>query len=74
MSQVTIYLPDEIAEKAKRSAARAKRSLSAYVAELITKDTVGSRWPKSFVELLDEGDGDIVEPEDPAPEDVEPLR
>jgi hypothetical protein len=38
MSQITIYLPPAIADKARREAKRSKQSLSAYFARLVHPD------------------------------------
>lgn len=35
MSQLTIYLPDAVAAKARQEARRAKKSVSAYIADLV---------------------------------------
>jgi hypothetical protein len=71
MAQVTVYLSDEILSEARRQAKRQKKSLSAYLSDLLARETAHDQWPRSFVELLDEGGGDLVEPEDPPPEHVE---
>ena len=48
MAQVTLYLPDEIASRLKRDARKAKKSLSAYVAERLGKsaEPAGARQRK----------------------------
>jgi hypothetical protein len=73
MAQVTIYLPEELIEEAREQAKSAERSLSAWVAELVRRETTAKEWPKSFVDLLTHGGGDLVEPDDPPPEDIEAL-
>ena len=73
MAQVTIYLPDELIEGARRKAQGAKRSLAAWVAELVRRETTVTEWPKSLVDLLTHGEGDLVEPDDPPPEDIEAI-
>lgn len=37
MAQVTIYLPDEVEKLVRREAQRARKSVSAYMAELATR-------------------------------------
>ncbi len=37
MAQLTIYLPDEIEKKVRLEARRAKKSVSAYIADLATR-------------------------------------
>ena len=73
MAQVTIYLPDELIEEARERARSAERSLSAWVGELVRRETTVREWPKSLVDLLAHGRGDLVEPDDPPPEDIEAL-
>ena len=73
MAQVTIYLPEELIDEAREHAKSAERSLSAWVAELVRRETTAKEWPKSFVDLLTHGGGDLVEPDDPPPEDIEAL-
>ncbi len=74
MAQVTVYLPDKIAAAARRRAKKERKSLSAFVTELITRETAEGQWPRSLVELLRSGDADLVEPDDPPPEEVEALE
>ena len=73
MAQVTIYLPDELIEQARQKARGAERSLSSWVAELVRRETSALEWPKSLVDLLTHGGGDLVEPDDPPPEDIEAI-
>lgn len=69
MAQVTVYLPAEILDAARKSAGVANTSLSAWVGGLI-RDATATDWPGSLVDLLTHGHGDLVEPDDPPPEDV----
>lgn len=73
MAQVTIYLPDDLIEEARMKAKAKDSSLSAWLADLVRRETAGTAWPKGFVDLLRTGSGDLVEPDDPPPEDVEGL-
>ena len=73
MAQITIYLPDDVAAHARQMAKRAKKSLSAYVGELLTRESSAGNWPSDLLDLLDRGRADLTEPDDPPPEDVEPL-
>lgn len=58
----------------RRKEARGRnRSLSAWIGGLV-QDAVMTDWPQSFVDLLRQGGGELVEPDDPPPEDIEPLR
>ncbi|TDI47946.1 MAG: hypothetical protein E2P02_02130 [Acidobacteria bacterium] len=73
MAQVTIYLPDALIEEARKQARGAERSLSSWVAELVRRETTAVEWPKSLVDLLTHGRGDLVEPDDPPPENIEAI-
>ena len=72
MAQVTIYLPARTLETARRRAGEEHQSLSAWVSSLI-RDATATEWPPSFIELLNHGAGDIAEPDDPPPEDVDAI-
>ena len=71
MAQVTIYLSDAILSEARRRAKRQKKSLSAYFSEILARETTQDQWPQSFVDLLNQGEGDLTEPADPPPEEVD---
>lgn len=73
MAQVTVYLPADVLEVARKCAGRENRSLSAWVSALI-REAAATEWPASLVELLHHGSGDLVEPDDPPPEDVDAFR
>ena len=73
MPPVTIYLPADLVDAARKQARERNRSLSACVSGLI-RDAATPEWPPSFVDLLRRGSAELVEPEDPPPEDVETLR
>lgn len=74
VAQVTIYLPDEVAAAGKRHARRANKSVSAWIAELIERETGTRKWPRALVDVLSHGGGGLREPDDPPPEDVEGVR
>ena len=73
MAQVTIYLPADVLEAARKGARRENRSLSAWVSTLI-REATATEWPEGLVNLLHNGSGDLVEPDDPPPEDVDAIR
>ena len=53
MAQITIYLPPKLEKKVRVGARRARKSLSAYIAERLgeePKDLLG--WPKGYVEMI----------------------
>ncbi len=69
MAQVTVYLPDDVLAAARNCAENQHRSLSAWVSARIREATL-TEWPESLVDLLRHGTGDIVEPDDPPPGDL----
>lgn len=74
MAQVTIYLPDAVASAAKQRAKRSGKSVSAWITDVLERELGAKQWPKPLLELLASGKGDLVEPEDPPPEDEEDVR
>ena len=73
MPLVTSYLPGDLIDAARKEARDRNRSVSAWIGGLV-QDAVTTDWPRSFVDLLHQGPGDLGEPGDPPPEDIEPLR
>ena len=73
MAQVTVYLPDDVLAAARKSAEKERKSLSAWVGALI-RGATAAEWPESFVNLLHQGHGDLVEPDDPPPGDLDLFR
>ena len=73
MPPVTVYLPPDLIDAARKRARARNRSLSAWVSGLI-REATAPEWPRSLVDLLRRGGADLVEPEDLPPEDVETLR
>ena len=70
MAQVTVYLPEDVLAAARKCAKHERRSLSAWVSSRICESTL-TEWPESLVDLLRHGTGDIVEPDDPPPGDLD---
>ena len=70
MAQVTIYLPDALAERVRNRAKRLHMSTSAYLAELAAQDARPARWPRGFAALYGSWKGTFTEPEDPPPEEL----
>lgn len=63
MSQVTIYLPDELEKELRAGARKAGKSLSAYVAELATrKKERPSKWSREFLATFGSWEGEFKEP------------
>jgi len=73
MAQVTIYLPDELAERLRRQAKKEGQSLSAFVAALATGNRSRTRWPAGFAKLFGSWEGEFSEIEDLTIEEPEPL-
>ena len=69
VAQVTVYLADDVLAAARTCAENERRSLSAWVSARIREATL-TEWPANLVELLRHGGGDIVEPDDPPPGDL----
>ncbi len=69
MAQVTVYLPEDVLAVARKRAKHQRKSLSAWVSARIREST-STEWPESLVDLLHHGTGDIVEPNDPPPRDL----
>jgi hypothetical protein len=51
VSQLTIYIPDAILRKLRAGARRARKSVSAYVAELLDAREQPAKWPGGFRDL-----------------------
>ena len=69
MAQVTVYLPDDVLAVARKCAENEHSSLSAWVSGRIREATL-TEWPASLVDLLRHGSGDIIEPDDRPPGDL----
>ena len=52
MSQITIYLPEDLEKKAKKKALKNFPSLSSYFADLIKKDLAKNRKDLDFKDLF----------------------
>lgn len=73
MAQLTIYVPDPLARKLKRAAARSRMSVSAYLTELATRALEPQEWPASFVETFGSWEGPLPQIDDPPPDEPPPL-
>ena len=73
MVQVTINLPADVLEAARKCADQENQSLSAWVSTLI-RNATATEWSENLVNLLHYGDGGLVEPADPPPKDVDAFR
>ena len=72
MAQVTVYLPADVIELARKCASDQHLSLSGWVTNLVRDATV-TDWPADFLDVLEQGGADLEEPDDPLPEQVETL-
>ncbi|MHB8874142.1 MAG: hypothetical protein ACYC8T_10685 [Myxococcaceae bacterium] len=70
---MTLYLPDELEKELRRGAKRAKKSLSAYVAELAAQRLQPQGWPKGFLETFGGWKGSFPEPSELPYEERDPL-
>ena len=70
MAQITIYLPDDMAQRIKREARRRRKSVSAFIADLATQRSPTSSWSKEILTLQGRCKGSLDAPEDPPPEDL----
>ncbi len=72
MGQLTIYLPDATEKSVRAAARRARKTVSAYLAQLAV-GKAGGQWPKGYEKVLGSWEGQFPPVEDPPPGDVEPL-
>ena len=70
MSQMTIYMPQELQQKLQRAAKESKQSVSSFIANIIAREVRPQRWPKQFVAVLGKWRGRFDEPKDPPPADI----
>lgn len=70
MAQLTIYLPDAVEKKVRADARRAKKSVSAYLADLASKKEAGA-WRKTLLALGGSWEGDFPDLDDAPPEPVD---
>lgn len=74
MAQLTIYLPDEIEKKVRLEARRAKKSVSAFIADLATKkepQVSDAAWAREVARLYGSWVGPFPELDDPPPDEPE---
>jgi predicted CopG family antitoxin len=71
VAQVTIYVPDDVARRLRRDARRARKSVSAYIVDLIQQRERHGDWPSDFARLF--GSCDLPAVDDEPPEETPPL-
>ena len=74
MAQVTLYLPDDVARLIRKEAKKARKSVSAFMADLARRKLSPDRWPEGFEALCGSWQGEFPEPEDLPTGPVEGLR
>jgi hypothetical protein len=65
MSQLTIYVPEQVLKRLRAAARRQKKSVSAYVVDLLVGRERGAGWPSGFEDLYGSTEGSL-----PAIDDV----
>ena len=76
MSQVTIYLPDDVERELRAAARKAGKSFSAYITERATrrkKPAKGKGWPRDFLATFGSWEGEFEEPPELDAETRDPL-
>jgi len=72
MAQLTIYLPEPVLRRLRAGSRRAKKSVSAYVSELLSRRESKAQWPDGFRELYGSCRGELPDvadlPAEPGPE------
>jgi hypothetical protein len=74
MAQLTIYLPDEVEKKVRLEARRAKKSVSAYIADLATRQDSrlsDAAWAREVAKLYGSWVGPFPDLDDPPPDEPE---
>ena len=69
MSQVTLYLPDELAKAVKQAAERSKQSVSSYIAALARKELEVDDRQAAFLKTHGTWLGEFPPIDDQLPED-----
>lgn len=70
MAQLTLYVPDEVADKLKVAAKQSGQSLSRYVTALAERELVPVAWPAAFEQAYGSWEGDFPDCPDPPPDAV----
>jgi hypothetical protein len=71
MSQLTIYIPEDLDRALREGAKREGTSLSAYLAGMARRTLRPAPAPEGLADLFGAWRGDFDEPDDPAPDSVE---
>ena len=73
MSQVTIYLPDDVERQLRAAARKAGKSFSSYIAELAMRKRTRKAWPRAFLATFGAWKGEFPEPPELPVEDRDEL-
>jgi hypothetical protein len=73
MAQVTIYLPEDLEQEVRRAAKRARKTLSAYIADVTRAQVRPATWPSGFAALYGSWAGEFPDVPDARPDDVDTL-
>ena len=74
MKKISASLPDDVLPGGGRRRADVKRRNLSLWPSARVQETAADRWTESLVDLLRHGSGDIVEPDDPQPREVNLFR
>lgn len=74
MPQLNVYVPERLEKKIRKEAKLSRKSVSAYVADLMKDRMDRGHWrPDFFTKIVGGWKGDFPEIERPAPEEREDL-
>lgn len=74
MSQLNIYVPEEIEKKIRKAAKNEGKSLSSFLTDLIRSKFTTNTWPKNFFSSVVGGwQGELTEITRPLPQEREEL-
>lgn len=59
MAQLTLYIPDAVADDLRRAAKRANKSLSSYVVQLVQGDKKAKKPSKAFLSTFGSWEGEF---------------
>jgi len=75
MSKLTLYFPDALEHELRKGAKNSKKSLSSYLAGLLSKKiSNSSKWPQSFFSLYGSWSGDFPEITDHPPSNKKEFK
>ncbi len=69
MSQLNVYVADDLEEQVRKEALRRGQSVSAFVSELIRREVSHDEWPVDFFDLAGSWEGEFTEIEELPPQE-----